>query len=121
MASKFVLPGINKAKFGREIPPDALLVDNLETSLATTVDTSNGNIGRAIGDRYVKPEALAIFVHPGYLIGGPGMSIAIPGPHEEFFNSTFGICIGEKCLDGCCRPIRMQKVWRFLYLRKNIV
>ena len=96
MAPNFVLPGINKEKFGKETPLDAFLVDNLETSLATTVDTYNGNTGRAIGERFFKPKALAIFVHPGYLIDGPGMSISIPGPHEEFFNSTFGICIVEK-------------------------
>ena len=45
LAPKFVLPGNSKEKFGKEIPPDALLVDNLETSLATTMYKARGNTG----------------------------------------------------------------------------
>ena len=40
----------------------------------------------------------------------------------SFFNSAFGIWIGGKNFsDGCCRPIRMHKVWRALGIRQYIV
>ena len=48
METKFVLPGNSTEKVEEKIPPDALLVDNLETSLATTVDKSHGNTVRDI-------------------------------------------------------------------------
>ena len=31
-----------------------------------------------------------------YLLDRPGLSIAVSGPHEEFFNSDFAIWIGGK-------------------------
>ena len=37
-APKFVLPRQIKDKGGKEITPDALVMDNLETLLSTTVD-----------------------------------------------------------------------------------
>ena len=41
-------------------------------------------------------------------------------PHEDFFNSAFGIWTGGKHIpDGFCRPIRMHKVWRALGLIQN--
>ena len=45
MEPKCVLPGNSKEKVGKEIPPDALLVDNLETSLETKMDKACGNTG----------------------------------------------------------------------------
>ena len=41
--TKFVLPGNIKEKFGKENPPDSLIIDNLETSLYTTAYKPCGN------------------------------------------------------------------------------
>ena len=50
------------------------------------------------------------------------MLIAVPGPHEEFFNSAFGIWLdGKQFSGGCCRPISMHEVWRSLGLSHNIL
>ena len=60
--------------------------------------------------------------HPEYYLDGTGPSIAVSGPHEEFFNSAFGICLGRKRFsDGCCRQIRMHKVWKDIGLRHHRV
>ena len=59
-------------------------MDNLETPLATTVDNYRGNASGAILERFIKPRASSIFVHPAYSLDGPGPSIAISGPHENF-------------------------------------
>ena len=48
LAPKYFLPGHSKEKVGNETPPDALIMDNLETSLATTVDKDCGNTSGAI-------------------------------------------------------------------------
>ena len=37
-----------------------------------------------------------MFGHPVYYLDDPGPLIEISGPHEEFFNSSFGICVGGK-------------------------
>ena len=47
-APKHFLPGHSKEKIRKEPPPDALIVDNLEKSLATTVNKSRGNASGAI-------------------------------------------------------------------------
>ena len=47
-APKFVLPGNSKEKVGKEPPSDSLIIDNLGTSLTTTVDKSRGNISGSI-------------------------------------------------------------------------
>ena len=48
--------------------------------------------------------------------------MAVSGPHYEFFNSAFGIWIGgKKFSDGCCKLIRMQKLWRALGIRQQIL
>ena len=53
---------------------------------------------------------------------GPGPLMAVSGPHEEFFNSDFGIWIGGKHFsDSCCRTIRIHKVWSALVLRQHRV
>ena len=54
---KFVLPGHRKYKFGKDPPPNALILDNLETLLATTVDKAHDNTSVAIVERLVKPRA----------------------------------------------------------------
>ena len=97
-------------------------MDNFETSLATTVDKARGNSSGAIVDRFIKHRTSTIFGHPLYSMDGSGPSMAVSGQHEEFFNSSFGIWIGGKYFsDGCCRPIRMQKLWRALVLRQHRV
>ena len=46
LGQKVFLPGNSKKKVGKETPPDALLMDNLETYLATTVYKTRWNTGR---------------------------------------------------------------------------
>ena len=43
----FIPPGNKEGKVGQEPPPDTLIMDNLETSLETTVDKSCGNANGA--------------------------------------------------------------------------
>ena len=74
--------GTAKRKLVRNPPPDALIMDNLETSLATTVDKYRGNTSGAIVERLIKPRASTIFGHPVYSLDGTGPSMAVSGPHE---------------------------------------
>ena len=46
LAPKLFLPGNSKEKVGKEIPPYAFLVYNLDMSLATTMDKACGNTDR---------------------------------------------------------------------------
>ena len=93
-------------------------MDNLETSLSTTVDNYRGNASEDIVERFIKPRASAMFGHPAYFPDGPGPYIEVSGPHENVFNSGFGIWIGGKHFsNGCCRSGRMHKLWRALGLR----
>ena len=86
-------------------------MDNFKTSIATTVDKTRGNTSGLIVERFIKPRLSTIFGHPVYSLDVPGPSIAVSGPHEDFFNSAFGIWIGgNNFSDGCCRPIRMHEV-----------
>ena len=122
METKFVHPGNSKEKVGKEIPQYSLLIDNLETSLSTTVDKSCGNIGGAIVERFIKPIASTMFIHLVYFMEGPGPPISILGPYEECFNSDFKIWIGGNLFsDGCYIPISIHKVWMSFGLRKHIV
>ena len=122
LSPRLVLPGNSKEKFGTEITPDVLLMDKLETSLATTDDKSCGNIGGAIVERFIKTRASKSFGHPVYYLYGPGPSISIPSPHGEIFNSGFGIWMGgKKFKDGFCRPTRIHKVWMALGIRQHTV
>ena len=92
--SKCILTGNRKEKFGKEPLPDALIMDNLETSLTTTVDKTQGNGSGSILKRFIEPRASTIFDHLVYYLDGPGPPIAISGPHEEIFKSDFRIWIG---------------------------
>ena len=47
-APTFILQGYSKEKFGKETPPYVLIMDNLETLLATIVDNYRGNSTGAI-------------------------------------------------------------------------
>ena len=87
----FFLPGHRKEKTGKEPPTYALFMDNLETLLATTVDKASGNTRGSIVESFIKPIVSTIFGHPVYSLDGPGPSVEVSGPHEEFFNSDFGI------------------------------
>ena len=64
LAPKFVLSGHSKEKVGKETPPYELIIDNLETSLATTVDYARGKTSGAIVDSFIKPRASTMFGHP---------------------------------------------------------
>ena len=121
-APKFVLPGHSKEKILKKTPLDALIMYNLENSLATTVEKALGNTSVAIVERFIKTRSSKMFVHPVYSLEGTGPSIAVPGPHEECFNSAFDLWIGGKYFsDGQCIQIRMPKVWMALGLRYIIV
>ena len=55
------------------------------------MDTAHWNESGAIVESFVKPIASTIFGHQINSLDGPGPSISISGPHEEFFKSAFGI------------------------------
>ena len=88
LAPKYFLPGHSKEKVENETPPDALIMDNLETLLKTTVDKVCGNTNGAVVDRFIKSIEPTMFVHPVYFLDGPGRSIDVPDPHEKIFNSN---------------------------------
>ena len=99
-----------------------MIIDNSYTLLDTIVDKACGKSGLALVERYIKPIASEIFFHPEYLMYGFGPSFAVSGPHEEFFNSSFGIWIGGNNFSGgCSRPIRIHKVWMALRLSQHTV
>ena len=81
-----------KEKVGNKEPQDALIMDNLETSLDIKVDS--WEYVRVIVERFIKSRSSKMFGHPVYFIDGPGPWILILGTHEQFFNSAFGIWIG---------------------------
>ena len=91
-----VIPGNSKEKVGKENPPDALIMENLETSLDTTVYKAGGNTVGSIVERFMKPSESTMLGHPIYLMDGPGPPISISGTHYESFDSAFGIWIGVK-------------------------
>ena len=61
---KLVLLEHSKEKVGKKTPPDSLIMDNLETLLATTVDKACCKTSGSIVERFIKPRASTIFVHP---------------------------------------------------------
>ena len=90
-APKFVFLWHSKEKTDKEVPQDPLIIDNLETSLETKVDKACGNTSGSVVERFIKSRASEMFGHPVHLLEGPGPSIPVSGPHEEFSNSAFGI------------------------------
>ena len=108
LETKNVLPENSKEKVGKETPPYAFLMDNLETSFSTTVNKAHGNTGGSTMERFIKPIASTMFGHPVYSLDGTGPSIEISGPHEIFFNSSFRICICGDFPGGCSRLIRLR-------------
>ena len=63
---------------------------NLELSLATTVDKDRWNKKVAIVGRFIKPRASTIFGNPEFSLDGPGPSIAVSVPHEDFSTLLLG-------------------------------
>ena len=98
LALKCVLPWHSKAKTEKDPPPNpyALIMDNLESSLAITVDKSSGNTCGDIVERFIKPIEPTMFGHPVYSLDGLGPSIYVSVLHDEFFNGDFAIWIGGK-------------------------
>ena len=45
-------------------------------------------------------RASTMFGYPAYSMGGIGYSIVESVPHENFFDSYFGVFLGGKYLDG---------------------
>ena len=70
-AQFFFSQGTENRKLGRK-PPDVLIMDNLETPLATTLDKSHEQKRGDIVERLIKPIASTMFGHPVYLLDGPG-------------------------------------------------
>ena len=94
LAPTLFLPGYRKEKIEKKPTPDMLIMDNLEILMATTVDKTRGKKIGAIVDRFIKPKASTIFIHPVYPLYEPGKSMGVSGPHEEFSNIDFRIWIG---------------------------
>ena len=96
LVQNIVLAEHSKEKTGKEPPPDALIMDKLKISLATTVYKARGKISGSIVESFIEPRASTTFFHPVYSLDGQGTSMTVSGAHEEFFNSDFGIWIGGK-------------------------
>ena len=89
-------------------------MDNLEISLDNFVNRAYGNTNVSSMERFIKPRASKRFGHPEYCPDGTGPSIAVSLPNEDVFESAFGLWpSGKHFSNGCCRPIRMHKVWIF--------
>ena len=73
-----------KRKLGGTPYPDALIMDNLEASLDTTVNKSHVNESGAIVERFIKPIFSTMFGNTTYFLDGPGPYIAVSGPQEDF-------------------------------------
>ena len=81
-APNMFLPVHSKEKIGKETPPYALIMDNLETYLDNTVDKARGSSIGSIVERFIKPRSSTIFCHPLHSLDGTGQSITVSGPHE---------------------------------------
>ena len=97
-------------------------MDDLETSLAITVYNARGNASGSIVEKFIKIRESTIVGHPVYSLDRPGTLIVVSGPHDEFFNSYFGIWMSKKYFSyGCCRPIRMHEIWSAIGLCQHRV
>ena len=56
-APNMFLPVHSKEKIGKETPPYALIMDNLETYLDNTVDKARGSSIGSIVERFIKTRA----------------------------------------------------------------
>ena len=84
LSPKCILPGHRTEKVRKNYPLDALIIDNLETLFAKTVDKSLSNESGSVVERFTKPRASTMFGHPVYLMDVTGPSIAVSGSHEDF-------------------------------------
>ena len=90
LVPNFLSHGTVKKNLGRTPPPDALVMDNLETFLATTVDKASGNATGSMLERFIKNRSPTMFGHPEYSLDGPGPSISVLCPHEDFSTVLLG-------------------------------
>ena len=60
------------------------------------MNNNRDNASGFIVERFIKPRSSQMFGQPAYSLGEPGLSIAVSVPHEEIFNSYFGIWKGGK-------------------------
>ena len=65
-------------------------MDNMEISFLTKLDKARGNENGSILERFIESRASTIFVHPSYYMDGPGPSISVSGPHEDFSTVILG-------------------------------
>ena len=101
--------------------PDALIMDNLETFLATTVDKARGNTSVSIVESFIKPRASTIFGRLEYYLDVPGLSILVSDRHEDFHQLFWDLDRQEMFFRGKLNTIRMHYVWRALRLSQKIV
>ena len=80
-APKNISPRAQQREIWGKNSPDALIIDQLERLLATTVDKARGNTSGFIVDSFIKPRAYTMFGHPVYSLNGTGPSFAVSGPH----------------------------------------
>ena len=85
-----MIPGKLSCKSGQENPTDALIMDNLEISLATPVYRDSWNKSVDIVEILIKPKSSKHFGYPKYSMYEPGPTIAVSGPHEEFLTVLSG-------------------------------
>ena len=121
LATFVFLPGKSKEKVGKETLPNVLIMINLEASLRITVDKDCGNSSGAIIEKFIKPRASKMFVHPEYCLDGTWPLISVSVSHKKSFRCAFGIWMGEKKTYGCCIQISVHKVCRELELREHRV
>ena len=76
-APLFVIPGYLKGQSKIYHLMDALIMENLDTSLFTPVYRDHGNISGTIVYIYIKLRASIIFGNQEYSLGGPGPPIAL--------------------------------------------
>ena len=76
-APLFVIPGYLKGQSKIYHLMDALIMENLDTSLFNPVYRDHGNISGTIVYIYIKLRASIIFGNREYSLGGPGPPIAL--------------------------------------------
>ena len=63
-APKLVPLGHRKDKVDKETPPDALIMNHLETFLSTTVNKACANTCGSIVEKFIKPRSSTMFGQP---------------------------------------------------------
>ena len=65
-------------------------MDNLETSLTTTVDKARGRASGSIAERFIKPRSSTMFGRSDYYLDGTGTLVVVSVPHEHFSKVPLG-------------------------------